>query len=110
MANLTRPQLFGTITGQIERDRSKPFRIVRLLVLQRVATHISPIFEIQTGSRLVEETEAHVLIGLLLLLFLLLGLLLSSRGSSTASGRSSSGTGAAGGNGGELGGTLSDKL
>ena len=57
---------------------------------------------------LVEETEAHVLIGLLLLLLLLL---LSGGGSgvTTSSGGGSS-TSTTGGNGGELGSTLGDQL
>jgi hypothetical protein len=59
--------------------------------------------------RLVEETEAHVLIGLLLLL---LSLLLSGSGSGTTGSGSGSGgsTSTTGGNGGELGGTLSNEL
>ena len=62
------------------------------------------------SARLVEETEAHVLIGLLLFLLLLLsgGGSLSTTGSGTTS-RSSSGS-TAGGDVGELGGTLSDQL
>jgi hypothetical protein len=61
-------------------------------------------------TRLVEETEAHVLIGLLLLLLLLSSGSLGS-GSTTGSGsRGSSATSTAGGNGSKLGGTLSDQL
>lgn len=61
------------------------------------------------ARRLVEETEAHVLIGLLLLLSLLLG---GGSGGVTTSGGGSSGGGSTttGGNGGELGGTLGDEL
>ena len=60
------------------------------------------------GDRcLVEETEAHVLIGLLLLLLLLL----SGGGSSgTTTSGGGGGTSTTGGNGGELGGTLGDQL
>lgn len=62
------------------------------------------------GNRLVEETEAHVLIGLLLLLLLglLSGLLSSTTSSGGTTGRSA--TGATRGNGSELLGTLSDEL
>ena len=57
---------------------------------------------------LIEETESHIVIRLLLgLLLLLLGLL--GRGSGTA-GSGGSGSGATSGDGSELGGTLSDEL
>ena len=61
-------------------------------------------------DRLVEETEAHILVGLLLLLFLLL--LLGFLGSTAGSGTTSSGTttGTASGDGSKLLGTLSDQL
>lgn len=61
--------------------------------------------------RLVEKTEAHVVIGLLLLL--LLGLLSGRSVSSTAGGSASSRggtTSATGWDGGEFGGTLGDQL
>ncbi len=60
--------------------------------------------------RLIEKTEAHILVGLLLVLLLLGDLLL--RGSSTA-GSGTSGWGSSstpGWDGGELGGTLRDQL
>ena len=66
-------------------------------------------FSTEVAIRLVEETEAHVVVGLLLLL----GLLLGGGGlGGTTSGRGStaSGGGTTGGNGGELGGTLGDQL
>lgn len=71
------------------------------------------LFPFRQGSdivRLIEETETHVLIGLLLLLLLLL-----NRGvlSGTTSGGSTSGSGtttATRWDGGELGGTLRDQL
>ena len=57
---------------------------------------------------LIEETESHIVIRLLLgLLLLLLGLGLSGSSSTTGSGGSS---GTTGGDGSELGGTLSDEL
>jgi hypothetical protein len=59
--------------------------------------------------RLVEETEAHVLVRLLLLLRLSRGSLSGATGSSTA-GSSSTTTGATRWDGGKLGGTLSDQL
>jgi hypothetical protein len=64
--------------------------------------------------RLVEETESHVVVGLLLILLLLLSLGLRSAASvTTGSSATSSGTAAtttAAGDGGELGRTLSDQL
>jgi hypothetical protein len=68
----------------------------------------SSFLRFQRGRHLVEETEAHVLIGLLLLLLLLLSG--GSLGGTTGSGGGGSGTSTTGGNGGELGGTLSDQL
>lgn len=66
-------------------------------------------FSTNVARRLVEETEAHVVIGLLLLLGLLLGG--GGLGGSTSGGSTSSGgTSTTGGNGGELGGTLGDQL
>ena len=66
-------------------------------------------FSTEVARRLVEETEAHVVVGLLLLLGLLLGG--GSLGSGTGSrGSTTSGGGTTGGNGGELGGTLGDQL
>jgi hypothetical protein len=67
-------------------------------------------FSTKVARRLVEETEAHVVVGLLLLL---LGLLLGGggiSGSTGGSGTTSGGTSTTGGNGGELGGTLGDQL
>ena len=67
-------------------------------------------FSTKVARRLVEETEAHVVVGLLLLLGLLLGgggLGGSTRGGGTTS---SGGTSTTRGNGGELGGTLGDQL
>merc|ERR1712098_254757 len=55
--------------------------------------------------RLVEKTETHILVGLLLLLFLLLGLLSGGTSSSWGSTTSSSRW-----NGSQLAGTLSDQL
>jgi hypothetical protein len=68
----------------------------------------SSFLRFQRGRHLVEETEAHVLIGLLLLLLLLLSG--GSLSGTTGSGSGGSGTSTTGGNGGELGGTLSDQL
>jgi hypothetical protein len=68
----------------------------------------SSFLRFQRGRHLVEETEAHVLIGLLLLLLLLLSG--GSLSGTTGSGGGGSGTSTTGGNGGELGGTLSDQL
>ena len=66
-------------------------------------------FSTDVARRLVEETEAHVIVGLLLLLGLLLGG--GSLGGGTSSGsRASGGTSTTGRNGGELGGTLGDQL
>ena len=67
-------------------------------------------FSTNVARRLVEETEAHVVVGLLLLLGLLLGG--GGLGGSTGGGgtTSSGGTGTTRGNGGELGGTLGDQL
>jgi hypothetical protein len=61
-------------------------------------------------DRLVEQTEAHILIGLLLLL--LLGFLSSGVTTSSGSSTTSSGgtTGTARGNGSELAGTLGNEL
>jgi hypothetical protein len=79
---------------------------------------VRSIFEIREVSllckslgrdRLVEETEAHILVGLLLLLFLLL--LLGLLGGTTSSGSTTSGgTGTTRRNGSKLLGTLSDEL
>ena len=66
-------------------------------------------FSKEVARRLVEETEAHVVVGLLLLLGLLLGG--SGLGGSTGGGgTTSSGGSTTGGNGGELGRTLGDQL
>ena len=65
------------------------------------------------ARRLVEETEAHVVVRLLLLLGLLLGGGRVGRSGGTARSGSGAGRGTAGttrGDGGELGGTLSDEL
>lgn len=60
---------------------------------------------------LVEETEAHVLVGLLLLLLLLGSLLLfGSTASSSTTGSGGTATSAARGNGSELAGTGGDQL
>jgi hypothetical protein len=73
--------------------------------------HQFPFPPTEVARRLVEETEAHVVVRLLLLL---LGLLLSGSGvSSTTSGSSTTGSGTTsttGGNRGELGGTFLDQL
>lgn len=72
-----------------------------------------PVLNICATIRLVEETEAHVLVGLLLLLLLglLLGLLGRTTSSgSTASSRGSGTTGATGRDGGELRSTVGDEL
>jgi hypothetical protein len=69
----------------------------------------SSFLRFQRGRHLVEETEAHVLIGLLLLLLLLL-LSGGSLSGTTGSGGGGSGTSTTGGDGGELSGTLSDQL
>ena len=67
------------------------------------------VFSTNVARRLVEETEAHVVVGLLLLLGLLLGG--GGLGGSTSGGSTSSGgTSTTRGNGGELGGTLGDQL
>ena len=65
-----------------------------------------------TAMRLVEETEAHVVIGLLLLLLLLLSSrgLLSTTGSSSSAAGGSTTTGSTGWDGGELGRTFLDEL
>jgi len=66
-------------------------------------------FSTDVARRLVEETEAHVVVGLLLLLGLLLGG--GSLGGTTSSGgRAGGGTSTTGGNGSKLGGTLGDQL
>lgn len=82
-----------------------------LLIASRPLLLHSRNFARARARRLVEQTEAHVLVGLLLLFLLLLLLLL---GSSTAGGRGSSATSSngstAGRDGGELGGTLGDQL
>jgi hypothetical protein len=68
-------------------------------------------FVVWRVNRLVEETEAHVLVGLLLLL--LLGLLLGLLGSTAGSGSTTSGggtTSTAGGNGSKLLRAGSDQL
>ena len=67
---------------------------------------------ILAATRLVEQTEAHVLVGLLLLLFLslLLWCLLGSTTGSGSSATSSWGGGTARWDGGELGRALGDQL
>jgi predicted permease len=85
-----------------------------LVNVERLArSYFAVVVERGLATRLVEETETHVLVGLLLLL--LLGGLGSGLLSSTASGRSSatrSGTttGSTRGNGSELGRALLDEL
>lgn len=85
-------------------DHREPFPRNNLeILLFLVATII--------GLRLVEETEAHVIVGLLggLLLLLLLGL--GSSGGTASGGTTSSGTTTTtAGDGGKLGGTLGDQL
>ena len=61
-------------------------------------------------ARLVEQTEAHVLVRLLLLLLLLLGLGSLGGGTAGGGGTASSGTSTGAGDGSELGGTLGDQL
>lgn len=63
-----------------------------------------------SGRCLVEETESHVVIGLLLLLFLLLLLGSLSSGAASGSTTGSSTATATAGNGGELGRALRDEL
>lgn len=71
------------------------------------------LFPLRQGSdivRLIEETEAHILIGLLLLLLLLLnggGLSSTASGGATSSGSTTTATRW---DGGELGSTLGDQL
>jgi hypothetical protein len=81
-----------------------------IIGLHIVLPTIFVIFFVVIAMRLVEETEAHVLVGLLLLL--LLGSLWSSLGGSgTWSGTTGSwGSSAARWDGGKLGGALGDQL
>jgi hypothetical protein len=67
-------------------------------------------FSTKVAIRLVEETEAHVVVGLLLLLGLLLGGSGLVGSTSGRGGTTSGGTSTTGRNGGELGGTLGDQL
>ena len=60
--------------------------------------------------RLIEKSEAHILIGLLLVLLLIGSLLLSWSGTTSGSWGSSASSGTAGWDGGELGRSLRDQL